>query len=89
MIRYYQLRDWSNEIGLSRRTVGWCGDRSPLCAQEIRLSGVIVDGADHEEEPQPSLRKTVLMSKVGRHLYELEEFEGANEEVAIYLPQEI
>ncbi len=53
--------------------------------QEIRLNGVIIDDSVQEEGVMPSLRKTVLMSRVGKHRYELDEFEGPNEEVAIYI----
>lgn len=53
--------------------------------QEIRLNGVIIDDEEEEESLQPALRKTVLMSRVGKHRYELDEFTGPNEEIAIYV----
>ena len=56
--------------------------------QEIRLNGVIIDDSEQEQGVMPSLRKTVLMSRVGKHRYELDEFEGPNEEVAIYIYQD-
>ncbi len=56
--------------------------------QEIRLNGVIIDDSEQEEGVMPSLRKTVLMSRVAKHRYELDEFEGPNEEVAIYIYQD-
>jgi len=56
--------------------------------QEIRLNGVIIDDAEQEEPAQTTMRKTVLMSKIGKHRYELDEFEGPHEEVAVYVYQE-
>jgi hypothetical protein len=61
---------------------------SRFVPQEIRLNGVIIDDAAQENEMSPSLRKTVLMSRVGKHRYELDEFEGPNEEVAIFIHQD-
>lgn len=56
--------------------------------QEIRLNGVIIDDAEQEADVSPSLRKTVLMSRVGKHRYELDQFEGPNEEIAIFVYQD-
>jgi hypothetical protein len=61
---------------------------SRFVPQEIRLSGVIIDDAEKEAEVKSSLRKTVLMSRVGKHRYELDEFEGPNEEIAIFVYQD-
>jgi len=61
---------------------------SRFVPQEIRLGGVILDDTDDETNLQTSLRKTVLMSRVGKHRYELHEFEGPHEEVAVYIEQE-
>lgn len=55
--------------------------------QEIRLNGVIIDDEAEEDSVQPALRKTVLMSRVGKHRYELDEFTGPNEEIAVYVYQ--
>ncbi len=56
--------------------------------QEIRLNGVIIDDAEEEANVLPSLRKTVLMSRIGKHRYELDQFEGPNEEIAIFVYQD-
>ena len=56
--------------------------------QEIRLNGVIINDSEQDESVVPSLRKTVLMSRVGKHRYELDEFEGPNEEIAVYIYQD-
>ena len=61
---------------------------SRFVPQEIRLGGVIMDEAEQDEPAQPSLRKTVLMSRVGNHRYELDEFEGPDEDIAVYLYHE-
>ena len=56
--------------------------------QEIQLNGVIIDDAAQEENLSPSLRKTVLMSRVGKHRYELDSIEGPNEEIAVFIYQD-
>ena len=61
---------------------------SRFVPQEIRLNGVIIDDAAQETEVSSSMRKTVLMSRVGKHRYELDAFEGPNEEIAIFVYQE-
>ena len=61
---------------------------SRFVPQEIRLSGVIIDDAAQEGEVSPSMRKTVLLSKVGKHRYELDAFEGPNEEIAVFVCQD-
>jgi hypothetical protein len=61
---------------------------SRFVPQEIRLNGVIIDDAEQETHIVPSMRKTVLMSRVGKHRYELDAFEGPNEEIAVFIYQD-
>ncbi len=61
---------------------------SRFVPQEIRLNGVIIDDAEQEVNVVPSMRKTVLMSRVGKHRYELDQFQGPNEEIAVFVYQD-
>lgn len=61
---------------------------SRFVPQEIRLNGVIIDDAEQESSIVPSMRKTVLMSRVGKHRYELDQFQGPNEEIAVFVYQD-
>lgn len=53
--------------------------------QEIRLSGVTFHDNEHDDAVPPSMRKTVLMSKIENQRYELDSFEGKGEDTAIYV----
>jgi hypothetical protein len=53
-----------------------------LAPQVVHLSGIVVD--DEGGDLPPSLRKTVLMSKLADQKYELDSFDGPNESIAVY-----
>ncbi|HUG92819.1 MAG TPA: hypothetical protein VML55_18400 [Planctomycetaceae bacterium] len=53
--------------------------------QEIRLSGVTFHDNEQDDAMPSSIRKTVLMSKIENQRYELDGFEGAKEDTAIYV----
>lgn len=53
--------------------------------QEIRLSGVTLHDNEVDEDLPPSMRKTVLISRIENQRYELDGFEGENEDTAVYV----